>query len=130
MTVRPFAGEFAEILFAFGLVNAAIKSILKVCLSTAYAYTKIFGFEGSLDVLFTKGRSFYTSFIIQLVIAAFIVFIPSISLFEMVFFTQSLNGILLPLVIYFIIRIANDKNFMGKLILWGNLPKVGFIFRL
>ena len=88
--------------------------IVVISLTTAYAFAEFFGFEGSLDVPFQKGKLFYGLFLFQLIVAALIVSIPGVSLFKIVFYTQSLNGILLPVIFYFLLKITNDKNLMGQ----------------
>ncbi len=113
LAIKPFAGELAATLFGLGILNAGFMGVVVVSLTTAYAFTEFFGFEGSLDAPFKKGRMFYGIFLFQLIIAACIVILPSISLFSIVFYTQSLNAILLPLLFYFLLKVTNDKEMMG-----------------
>lgn len=113
LAIKPFAGNLAGTLFGLGILNAGFMGVVIVALSTAYVFSELFGFEGSLDTPFNKGRIFYILFLSQLVIAALIVLLPSISLFKIVFYTQSLNGALLPFVFYFLLKITNNPNLMG-----------------
>lgn len=114
LAIKPFAGELASVLFGAGILNAGFMGIVIVSLTTAYAFAEFFGVKGSLDEPFNKGRTFYGIFLLQLLIPSIIVLLPSISLFKIVFFTQSLNGILLPAMFYFLLKITNDKNMMGR----------------
>ncbi len=114
LAIKPFAGEFAGALFGFGLINAGFIGAVVVALTTAYAFSEFFGYEGSLDGPQHKSKSFYIVFFIQIIIAFFVVLIPKISLFKIVLYTQSLNGILLPVIIYFLLKFANDKELMGN----------------
>ncbi|MBL8030172.1 MAG: divalent metal cation transporter [Candidatus Doudnabacteria bacterium] len=114
IAIRPFAGSLASFLFALGLINAALIGIVIVSLTSAYAFTEFFGFTGSLDEPFKRGPIFYSLFLINLIGAAFCVLTPFFPLFKIVLYTQSLNGILLPLFFYFLIKILNDKELMGK----------------
>lgn len=114
LAIRPFAGNLAGILFAFGLVNAALMGIIIISLSTAYAFAEFFGVKGSLDAPFNKGKAFYGIFIFQVILAALVVALPSISLFKIVFITQSINGFLLPFIFYFLLKITNNKELMGN----------------
>ncbi|MFA5136827.1 MAG: divalent metal cation transporter [Patescibacteria group bacterium] len=116
LAIKPFAGELASTLFGFGIFNAGFMGIVVISLTTAYAFSEFFGFEGSLDAPFTKGGLFYGIFLFQLIIPALIVMSPSISLFTIVFFTQSLNGILLPVMFFFLLQTSNNKEIMGKYI--------------
>jgi len=113
LAIRPFAGEFAGSLFAFGLINAAIIGMIIVSLTSAYAFTEFFGFAGSLDDPYAKGKIFYSIFLINVVVAAVLVLTPFFPLFKIVLYTQSLNGLLLPIFFYFILKIINNKELMG-----------------
>ena len=114
LAIKPFAGNLASSLFGLGILNAGFMGIVIVSLSTAYAFAEFFGVEGSIDAPADKGRLFYGIFLAQLVLAFLIVILPSISLFKIVFYTQSLNGAILPFVFYFLLKITNDKDLMGR----------------
>ena len=114
LAIKPFAGELASFLFGFGLLNAAIMGIIIISLSTAYAFSEFFGFTGSLDAPYERGKLFYGLFLFQLVVGALIVILPFASLFKIVFYTQSLNAFLLPLIFFFLLKITNNKELMGR----------------
>jgi len=114
LAIKPFAGELASSLFGLGILNAGFMGIIVVSLTTAYAFSEFFGYEGSLDSPFKKGKLFYGIFLFQLILSGSIVMLPSISLFSIVFYTQSLNAILLPFLFYFLLTVSNDKEMMGK----------------
>lgn len=114
LAIKPFAGELAGSLFAFGILNAGFMGLIVVSLSTAYAFAEFFGLSGSLDMNYKQSKSFYLLFIFQLVFATIFVMFPGISLFKLAIFTQTINAIALPLVFYYLIRLANDKKLMGR----------------
>ncbi len=114
LAIEPFAGPFATILFGIGLLAASYMGAVIVPLTTAYAFSEFFGTEGSLDLPFSRSPLFYGLFLVQILIAFFVVLIPNISFIKIVLFTQSLNGILLPIIIFFLLKFANDKGLMGK----------------
>jgi len=114
LAIKPFAGDLASILFGLGMLNAGFMGIVVVSLSTAYAFSEFFGNEGSLDAPFEKDKIFYGLFLAQLIIAAIIVLLPWISLFKLVFYTQALNGALLPFIFFFLLKITNNRELMGK----------------
>ena len=114
MAIRPFAGELAGTLFALGILNAGFMGLIVVSLSTAYAFAEFFGLQGSLDSNYKQSKSFYLIFIVQLLIATIIVMFPGISLFKLAILTQTINAIALPLVFYYLIKLASDKGLMGK----------------
>ncbi|MBA3072889.1 MAG: divalent metal cation transporter [Anaerolineae bacterium] len=114
MVIKPFAGELAGALFAFGILNAGFMGLIVVSLSTAYAFAEFFGLQGSLDSNYKQSKSFYLIFIAQLVVATIIIMFPNISLFKLAITTQTINAIALPLVFYYLIKLACDKGLMGK----------------
>ena len=114
LAIKPFAGELAGTLFAVGILNAGFMGLVIVSLSTAYAFAEFFGLSGSLDDSFQKSKTFYILYIVQLVIALLISLLPGVSLFKLAVTTQTLNAIMLPLVFYFLIRLTNNREIMGK----------------
>ena len=111
--IRPFAGDLAGLLFAVGILAAAFMGLVIVPLSTAYAFSEFFGLSGSLNSDYKHSRTFYILFILQLLLAALIVAIPGISLFHFAIATQTLNAMILPLVFFYLIKLANSPGLMG-----------------
>jgi NRAMP (natural resistance-associated macrophage protein)-like metal ion transporter len=111
--IRPFAGDLAAQLFAVGIMAAAFMGLVIVPLSTAYAFSEFFGLSGSLDNDYRASRTFYILFLVQLVLAALFTAIPGISLFHFAIATQTLNAMILPLVFFYLIRLASDPDLMG-----------------
>jgi Mn2+/Fe2+ NRAMP family transporter len=114
LAIQPFAGALAGKLFAFGILNAGFMGLIVVSLSTAYAFAEFFGLSGSLDTSYKQSKTFYWLFILQLVFATIFVMFPGVSLFTLAIITQTINAIALPLVFYFLIKLASDKSLMGK----------------
>ena len=85
-----------------------------VSLTSSYAFTEFFGFTGSLDEDYKKGKTFYAIFLINVIIATILVVTPFFPLFKIVLYTQSLNGLVLPVFFYFLLKIINNKELMGK----------------
>jgi Mn2+/Fe2+ NRAMP family transporter len=113
LAIKPFAGEVAAYVFALGILNAGFMGIVIVSLTTAYAFAEFFGLSGSLDASFTKSRSFYLLFVVQLVIAGFVVFLPNVSLFQLAVAAQAFNAMMLPFVFYYLLKLASNKELMG-----------------
>lgn len=114
IAIVPFAGEFAKVLFGIGLLVAGLIGTVIVPLTTAYAFSEFFGYEGSLDIDFSESKFFYLFFIIQVVLGAIVVMIPGVSLFQFALYASFLNGIFLPIIFYFLFKFANDEELMGK----------------
>ena len=83
LAIRPFAGDFAGILFGMGLLGAGMLGCVVVALTTAYAFSEFFGYSGSLDENFRKSRLFYATLLVQLGVAMGIALMPGVSLFTM-----------------------------------------------
>ena len=114
LAIKPFAGELAGTLFAFGILNAGFMGIVVVSLSTAYAFSEFFGLSGSLNSSFKQSKIFYILFLGQLLFSAVIIMLPGVSLFQLVIATQALNAMTLPLVFYYLIKLTSDRELMGK----------------
>jgi Mn2+/Fe2+ NRAMP family transporter len=114
LAIEPFAGHLAGTMFAAGILIAGFMGIVTVSLSTAYAFSEFFGLSGSLDSDFRSSRMFYALFLVQLVLAALVLIIPGVSLFGLVIASQTLNAMILPLVFYYLIKLASSRVLMGE----------------
>lgn len=112
--LAPLAGEYASLLFALGLLNAAIFSVAIIPLSTAYAVCEAFGWEAGLDRSFSQAPVFYGLFLAVLAGSALVVLWPGLPLVPVMVASQALNGILLPAVLVIILRLVNDRRLMGS----------------
>jgi NRAMP (natural resistance-associated macrophage protein)-like metal ion transporter len=115
--MRPIAGDYAFILFAAGLFNASLFAASILPLSTAYTVCEGLGFESGLDRTWKQAPVFYWLYTILIVAGAAVVLIPNFPLVSMAILSQVLNGLLLPVVMYFMLRLINNKELMGE---YGN----------
>ncbi len=113
VALRPLAGHFAQILFAFGLFVASMLGAFILPTATAYATCEAFGWESGFDLNWTKGKTFYSLIIISIVLPALIVLLPKINLLSVMLFSQAINGILLPIILIYLMKLINDKELMG-----------------
>jgi len=114
IAIKPFAGEFAGVLFGLGLLFAGIFGCIIVGLTTAYAFSEFFGYSGSVDENFRKSRLFYTTLLIQLIIATIVALSPNVSLFAITLAANFINGAILPVIFYFLYQFANNHAIMGE----------------
>jgi Mn2+/Fe2+ NRAMP family transporter len=110
----PLAGAHAEQLFAVGLLGASLLAAAVLPLSTAFVVCEAFGAERSVQAGFREAPLFFTLFIGLLAIAAGIMLIPGIPISGVAIGTQVLDGILLPVLLVFIIVLANDRRLLGR----------------
>lgn len=112
--MKPLAGQYAFILFAAGLFNASLFAASILPLSTAYTVCEGLGLESGLDKSFREARFFYFFYTLLLAAAAGIVLIPNFPLVKFAILSQVLNGVLLPIVLIFMLRLVNKHELMGK----------------
>ena len=117
VALQPLAGHFASLLFALGLLNAALFTASILPLSTAYYVCEAFGFERGVDRRFTDARIFYGLYLGFIVIGAGVVIVPNAPLLAIIFYSQVLNGVLLPVVLVLMLVLINNKRLMGR---WTN----------
>jgi NRAMP (natural resistance-associated macrophage protein)-like metal ion transporter len=112
--MKPLAGDYAFILFAAGLFNASLFAASILPLSTAYTVCEGLGFESGLDKGFREAKFFYWFYSLLLFAGAAVVLIPNFPLVKFSILSQVLNGILLPLVLIFMLKLINKHELMGK----------------
>jgi NRAMP (natural resistance-associated macrophage protein)-like metal ion transporter len=120
--LAPFAGKFAAILFAVGLVNASLMSAAILPLATTYNICEGLGFESGIDHRFRDAPIFYGLYTALIVCGAGFVLIPGLPLLKVILISQVANGILLPFVLAFMLILINRERLMGEYRngLWGN----------
>ncbi|MBN1363861.1 MAG: Nramp family divalent metal transporter [Syntrophaceae bacterium] len=114
LALAPLAGSYASILFAFGLLNASLFAASILPLSTAYTVCEAFGWESSLNSKFTEAPQFYGLYSLMIFLGAGIILLPNVPLIKIMFYSQVINGILLPFVLIFMLILINDKRIMGN----------------
>ena len=112
--MKPLAARFASILFAAGLFNASFFAASVLPISTAYSVCEGLGFESGVDKRFKQAPFFYWLYTLLIVAGAAVVLIPNFPLVTMTILSQVLNGVLLPFVLYFMLKLINKKELMGK----------------
>jgi NRAMP (natural resistance-associated macrophage protein)-like metal ion transporter len=112
--LAPLAGSHAEQLFAVGLLGASLLAAAVLPLSTAFVVCEAFGAERSVQAGFNEAPLFFTLFVGLLAIAAGVMIIPGVPISGVAIGTQVLDGILLPVLLVFIIILANDRRLLGR----------------
>ncbi len=114
LAMKPLAGRFAFILFAAGLFNASLFAASILPLSTAYTVCEGMGFESGLDKTFSEAPFFYWFYTLLIAFGAGMVLIPNFPMLQVAILSQVLNGVLLPVVLIFMLRLINKHELMGK----------------
>ena len=114
LALAPLAGTWASALFAIGLLNASLFSASILPLSTAYLICEAFGLEAGIDKSWGKAPSFYWLYTILIAVGAGVILIPNIPLIKVMFWSQVINGVMLPFVLIFMLYLVNNKDIMGN----------------
>ncbi|HKD10397.1 MAG TPA: Nramp family divalent metal transporter [Bryobacteraceae bacterium] len=112
--LAPFAGRFAALLFAVGLINASLMSAAILPLATSYNICEGLGFESGIDKRFGEAKIFYGMYTALIVCGAGFVLIPGLPLLKVILISQVANGVLLPFVLVFMLKLVNRERLMGE----------------
>ncbi len=115
VALKPFAGEFAALLFGIGLVNASLLSAAILPLATAYNVCEGMGFESGVDRRFSEAPVFYSLYTFLILLGAGCVLIPKLPLLKVILLSQVANGVLIPFVLVFMLLLINRKSLMGEM---------------
>ena len=113
--LRPLAGQAASWLFAFGLCNASLFSASILPLATAYYVCEGLGFEAGIDKKLREAPTFYGLYTALILIGALaVILLRETYQIPIIILSQVINGVLLPFVLIFMLRLANNKELMGS----------------
>ena len=111
--LQPFAGPYAEKLFAIGLFGASMLAAGVLPLATAYSISEALGFEKGVSRSFREAPIFIGVFTFLIAVGAAIAVIPGLPLIRVLLVTQVINGLLLPIILFTILKLVNDREVMG-----------------
>ncbi|WP_187117193.1 Nramp family divalent metal transporter [Clostridium mediterraneense] len=110
--LTPFVGSFAgKLLFAVGIIGAALVAAIVVSLAISWSIGELLNVPASLNNTIKEAPVFYGVYIITIVVSAAIV-LSGIPLVPLTIAVETLNSLLLPIVLGFLIALA-----------WKTLPK-------
>ena len=112
--LAPVAGVYAKYLFAVGLFGAAMLAMGVLPLATAYSLSEALGFEKGLSHSFREAPIFIGIFSALVVFGAAVALVPGIPQFRLLLLTQCINGLLLPVLLFAIVSLANNQEIMGE----------------
>jgi NRAMP (natural resistance-associated macrophage protein)-like metal ion transporter len=115
--LAPLAGNAARILFSAGLLGASLLALSVLPLSTTYAFCEAFGFERGLNKRFNEAPVFYGIYAGIIGVSVLIVLIPGIPLFPIMWLSQTVNAVFLPLLLVLVLKLSNNAQLMGA---WKN----------
>jgi NRAMP (natural resistance-associated macrophage protein)-like metal ion transporter len=123
LALAPVAGNFAKALFAVGLFGASVLAATVMPLTTSYAVCESFGWESGVSRRFSEAPVFMGLYTALIAVGALVVLLPGLPLIGVILVSQNLNGILLPIILVFMLRLVNNRRIMGDHVnpLWLNV---------
>jgi NRAMP (natural resistance-associated macrophage protein)-like metal ion transporter len=112
--LKPFAGQYAETLFAIGLLGASLLACAILPIATSYVISESLGFEKGLGHRIGEAPVFVGVITAMIAVATIVAVIPGIPVISLLVGVQVVNGVLLPINLFFIWRLARSRKVMGK----------------
>jgi len=114
LALEPIAGPFAKALFGLGLLGASLLAAGVLPLSTTYVMSEAFGFERGVSRTWAEAPIFMGLFTGLVLLGAVLALIPGLPLIKVLVGVYVLNGLLLPIELFAMLRLVNDKELMGE----------------
>jgi Mn2+/Fe2+ NRAMP family transporter len=112
--LNPFAGRYAEVLFGIGLLGASLLAAAIVPIATAYVVSESLGYEKGVGRRREEAPVFVNIITAMIMISAFVAIIPGVPVISLLVGVQVVNGLLLPINLFFIWRLARSRSVMGE----------------
>ena len=112
--LEPFAGRFAEVLFGIGLLGASLLAAAILPVTAAYVIAESFGFEKGLARRAREAPVFVGTVTALVLIGTVVALIPHLPVIRLLVLVQVVNGVLLPVTLIFVWRLASNEELMGK----------------
>lgn len=114
LALAPFAGPYAEALFAVGLVAASLLAACVLPLTTSFVICEAFGWEAGVSFKWKEAPLFKGIFTFTIVFSALVILVPGLNLMGIMLTAQFVNGVILPILLVFMAIIATDKHIMKE----------------
>lgn len=124
--LRPIAGQQAYILFALGIIGTGLLAVPVLAGSAAYALAETFGWKGGLYKKLKHAHAFYGVIIIAMV-AGMLMNFTGLDPIKALIYSAVLNGLIAPVILYFVVKISSDKELMGRWVNRSFITWVGWI---
>jgi Mn2+/Fe2+ NRAMP family transporter len=122
----PYSGQIAKIIFALGIVGTGLLAVPVLAGSSAYALSDAFGWKQGLSKKFKQAKAFYLVIAVSTIIGLWINF-SNIDPIKALVYAAVINGVTAVPILFIIIKIANDKNILGKRVNGREKNAIGWI---
>ena len=138
LALKPLAGQYAFLIFAFSLANAALLGAIIVPLATSYYICEAMGWERGVNKTFKEAPQFMGIYTFMIVTASLVILIPGAPLVFLMILSSVLNGLLLPFVLIYALSLVNNRKIMGdyvnpkfyNVISWGTVGAIAVLAML
>jgi Mn2+/Fe2+ NRAMP family transporter len=113
-SLKPFAGQYAEVLFGVGLLGASLLAAAIVPIATSYVISESLGYEKGIGRRREEAPVFVNIITAMIMLGAFVAIIPGVPVISLLVGVQVVNGVLLPINLFFIWRLARSAHVMGE----------------
>ncbi|MDR3135913.1 MAG: divalent metal cation transporter [Coriobacteriales bacterium] len=114
LALQPALGAGARYLFGLGLVGASFLAACVLPITTSYAICEAFGWEHGPGHRWSEAPAYKGIITAVIVFSAAVVLIPGVDLMAIMLMAQVVNGVLLPVLLVFLLLLANNKRLMGR----------------
>ena len=120
--LAPF-GQFASLLFALGIVGTGLLAVPILAASSAYAIAESMHWKYGLYRKLKQAYAFYGVIIVAMIIGVIANFLHLDPIRGLIWAAVA-NGLIAPIVLFFIVRISANKHVMGE---YANRPLISGI---
>jgi len=113
LALKPFAGDFAFTLFAIGIVGVGLLAIPVLAGSASYAMSEVFDWREGLYRKLKQATAFYGVIVVAMILGIVLNFI-GLDPIKTLIYSAVLNGIISPVILFFIVRISASEKIMGN----------------
>ncbi|HVO53662.1 MAG TPA: Nramp family divalent metal transporter [Solirubrobacterales bacterium] len=110
----PLAGQYAELLFGIGLLGASLLAAAILPIATSYVVAESLGFEKGIGRRTEEAPVFVGLITAMIVVSTIVAMVPGVPVISLLVGVQVVNGVLLPINLFFIWRLARNEELMGK----------------
>jgi Mn2+/Fe2+ NRAMP family transporter len=112
--LEPFAGQYAELLFGVGLLGASLLAAAILPIATSYVVAESLGFEKGIGRRTEEAPVFVGLITAMIVVSCLVAVVPGVPVISLLIGVQVINGVLLPINLGFIWRLARSEELMGE----------------
>ncbi|MFL6289796.1 MAG: NRAMP family divalent metal transporter, partial [Thermoanaerobaculia bacterium] len=114
LALEPIAGRYAGALFGLGLLGASLLAAGVLPLATTYMMSEALGFERGVSRTWSEAPIFMGLFTGLILLGAVLALIPGLPLIRVLVGVYVLNGLLLPVELFAMLRLINQRDLMGE----------------